>query len=304
MNLSTKVNKASEILPLKSLALEGISVEFDINQDLIHTQNWSHNWEQRVHPTTYITRIKINNANDFNFKYSPSQIIDFEIDQPKDFDMVKKEILSLDLVSRIEYRFKKQDNLKFVRIIESILTRPNLKQIDFHGFFDFDSNLDIWNEFPKNFTVHEITFRNRNFSFNFKIWKKVFDALPNIKRVRVVTFDNIENLPMILKNISNFKNLKSLHFAICSRYHNEKINVKKIQDCCNIIKGNFPMKAKVIIADMDLKNDLTNLIEKEEEKEPKIVIRKSWFPLVNSSNLILSRRYPVFGSSFMPSNQE
>ena len=90
MNLFTKVNKASEILPLKSLALEGISVEFDINQDLIHTQNWSHNWEHRVHPTTYIKRIKINTANDFNFKYSPSQIIDFEIDQPKDFDMVKR----------------------------------------------------------------------------------------------------------------------------------------------------------------------------------------------------------------------
>lgn len=109
---------------------------------------------------------------------------------------------------------------------------------------------------------------------------------------------------MILKNISHFKNLKSLHYAICSRYHNEKNNVHKIQDCCKIIKDNFPMKAKVIIADMNLKNDLTDMIEKGEGKEPKIVIRKSWFPLVNSSNLNLSRRYPVFGSSFMPSNQE
>ena len=50
-----------------------------------------------------------------------------------------------------------------------------------------------------------------------EVWKKVLDALPNLKKVKVVTLDNIENLALIVKNISIFKHLKFIDVGICSR---------------------------------------------------------------------------------------
>jgi hypothetical protein len=48
-----------------------------------------------------------------------------------------------------------------------------------------------------------------------------------------------------LKNISdNFKDLKSLDVSIFSRWDDEEFDVQKIHDCFDIIKDNFPMKAK------------------------------------------------------------
>ena len=113
--------------------------------------------------------------------------------------------------------------------------------------------------------------------------KKMFDALPNIKRVRVVSSNknDIENLPVFLKMIGDFKKLESLHFA---KYC---LDVQKIQDLLNIVKD-FPIKAKVVIADIDLNNnDVKNVIEKEEAKPPKEV-KKS------------QSQYPLSGSSFEP----
>ena len=114
------------------------------------------------------------------------------------------------------------------------------------------------------------------------IWSKFFDALPNIKNFRVDCFiQNIESLVAILKNlIRAFKGLKSLHFNwIASK--DEQFDSQKIQDCCNFIKENFPLKSKVIIAScainaFDAISDvLTNRIVKEEGKNPKIVPRGS-----------------------------
>ena len=77
--------------------------------------------------------------------------------------------------------------------------------------------------------------------------KKLFDALPNIKRVRVVTFTHdIENLFVFLQMIGDFKKLESLHFAIGGL---KKFDVQKIQDLLNIVKD-FPSKAKVVIANI------------------------------------------------------
>jgi hypothetical protein len=59
-------------------------------------------------------------------------------------------------------------------------------------------------------------------------------------------------------------------------------------DVLNIIKDNFPIKAKVVIADLDENEKLTNVIEKEEGKPPKIVGKSK-----------RARRYPLSGSSFL-----
>ena len=101
------------------------------------------------------------------------------------------------------------------------------------------------NEFTKNFNVEEITLQYSNLSF--KVWKKVFQALPNVKNVKIVAFENtfLENLQLILRNISDsFKDLKSLDVSIFSRYDDEEFDVQQIQDCFDIIKDNFPMRAK------------------------------------------------------------
>ena len=174
---------------------------------------------------------------------------------------------------------------------ETLLTRPALKQIDFQTS-TVDLDFDMEQEFTKNPMVEEITFLSDcvlNVPGLKKI-KKLFDALPNIKRVRVVTYDNkyyIENLLVFLKMIGDFKKLESLHFAIEGL---KKFDVQKIQDLLNIVKD-FPIKAKVVIADMsdfdDWNIDLKNVIEKKEAKPPKKV-KKS------------QSRYPLFGSSFEP----
>ena len=88
---------------------------------------------------------------------------------------------------------------------ETILTRPALKQIDIHSLTSLD--FDIEQEFPKNYTVEEITFKlvGREI-FNLEKWKKLFDALPNIKRVRVVQWGKYPpyNLPEFIKVLSVF----------------------------------------------------------------------------------------------------
>ena len=180
-----------------------------------------------------------------------------------------------------EYEFGdyQQDNLKFANIIQIILTRKQLKQVVFDVFFD--SNFDYENEFPKNSIVEEITLRWRCQVLSSNIWRQVYDALPNIKRVKIVTYDTyaFENLNLILKTLLGaFRYLESLHFAwIASDY--ERFDSQKIQDCCNFIQENFPLKIKVMIAtyesyDWDkeeTENVMTNLINKEEGIPPKIV---------------------------------
>ena len=275
------INKDSDFLPVDFFEFTG-TLEFDIYPDLIPTKSCENRLQNRwfENPSTSITRIKINPAKDFlAFVYNKIQIINFEIDMrspthngyvrmPTDVDTVVEEILSLENVSKIRYSeairapYYQQEKLKFVKIVRSILSRPHLKQIEFN--VDFNFNLDIENEFPKNFHVEGITLRSFNLSF--KVWKKVFDALPNIREVEVVTFE--DNLVVILKTLSNLKYLKFLHVTISNRDH---IKVPKIRDCFDVIRDNFPMKTKVVVADMDL----NNLIEREEGKEPKLVICQS-----------------------------
>ena len=233
-----------------------------------------------ANPDSHIERVRIN-LEDFYFKYHPSQVITFEIDQSRDSEKLKEDIMSFNCVTKIiysEYEFGgfQQDELKSAKIIESILTRKTLKQVEFDVFFD--SNFDYGNEFPKNLTVDEITLHPRSEGLSSNIWSKVFDALPNIKMVKIVTYDtnNFENLIVILRNLLRaFKYLKSLHFAWIA-LEDERFGSQKIQDCYNFIKENFPSKAKVIIVEYESydryeEEVLTNLIEKEEGKPPKIV---------------------------------
>ena len=160
----------SSILPLDSFEFDG-TMEF--NTDMIKAKN-PHKCE--------ITRIKFNPAKEKVFEYNPNQIINFEIVMPKDYDLIINEILSLDNVKKIKYcDIISQENFDFVNIIKSILTRPNLKQIIFD--IDMDLDLDIEEEFPKNLIVEEITFEY-GFNFPFKFWKKLLDAMPNIKTVK------------------------------------------------------------------------------------------------------------------------
>ena len=276
--------KDSGFLPVHFFEFTG-SLEFDIDPDLIPTKS--------KHSTS-ITRIRINPAKEIgDFGYNEDQIINFEIDMrtlvmvingqmtnwirlPTDVDTVVEEILSLNNVSKIKYSQNihraidyQQEKLKFIKIVESILSRPYLKQIEFDITFDF--NLDIENEFSKNFHVEEIKLRSTNFSL--KLWKNIYDALPNIRKVKVVMCEDIKNLVVILKGLCNFKNLKFLHVTIRNRDRYKIFNEPKIRDCFDVIRDNFPMKTKVFIADMDS----TNLIEREEGNEPKIVNGQSRF---------------------------
>ena len=288
LELSTEVNKISDFLPLASLDLKGITAEFNITEAWQREENprealiFDHDMRRHgdANPDSHIERIRIN-LEDFYFKYHPSQVITFEIDQSRDFEKLKEDIMSFNCVTKIiysEYDFGgfQQEELKSAQIIESILTRKQLKQVEFHVFFD--SNFDYGNEFPKNLTVNEITLHPRSEVLSSNIWSKVFDALPNIKIVKIVTWDTytFENLVVILRNLLGaFKYLKSLHFAWIAS-DDERFGSQKIQDCYNFIKENFPLKAKVIIAEYESydryeEDVLTNLINKEEGKPPKIV---------------------------------
>ena len=274
--------KDSGFLPVHFFEFTG-TLEFNIAPDLIPTKS---------EDSTSITRIRINPAKEiWDFVYNKNQIINFEVDMrtlvsvrngvtwvrlPRDVDTVVKEILSLNNVSKIKYSQNihraidyQQENLKFFKIVQSILSRPYLKQIEFNVAFDF--NLDIENEFSKNFHVEEIKLRSTNFSL--KLWKNIYDALPNIRKVKIVICEDIGNLVVILIALSNIKNLKFLHVTIRNHNRCKIFNEPRIRDCFVFIRDNFPMKTKVIITDMNS----TNLIEKEEGNEPKIVNGKSRF---------------------------
>ena len=289
LELSTEVNKISDFLPLASLDLKGITAEFNINEAWQREENprealiFDHDLRRHgdANPDSHIERVRIN-LEDFDFKYHPSQVKTFEIDQSRDCEKLKEDIMSFNCVTKIIYSECdfggiQQDELKSAKIIESILTRKTLKQVEFH--VSFDTNFDYGNEFPKNLTVDEITLHPRSEVLSSNIWSKVFDALPNIKMVKIVTYDTytFENLIVVLRNLLRaFKYLKSLHFAWIVASEDERFGSQKIQDCYNFIKENFPLKAKVIIAEYEsydsYKEDvLTNLIKKEEGKPPQIV---------------------------------
>ena len=153
-----------DFLPLTSLAFLGIQLEFVIKK------SWQRPLEgllidlrshEDANPETHISRIRIN-LEDFNFKCHPSQVITFEIDQSHDFEKLKENIMSFNCVTKIDYTEwddSEQDNLKFAKTIESILTMKQLKQVGFNVFFD--SNFDYENKFPTNSNVDEITLRFR-----------------------------------------------------------------------------------------------------------------------------------------------
>ena len=265
LSLASRIDDLSELVPLKSLAFKNFSLEFDVAQDLIQTRNPDR------------TRIKRVKLEDFeNFEYNPSTIIHFVVARSN--FKVEEEIMSLNFLKRISINI---DNLSY-RFIEAILTRPNLNQIDFFLAHSFVLVSNIQQGFKKNVTVEEITFRIDFGTHNFELWKQLFDALPNTKRVRMVFYYDVENMLEFLKIISDFKNLESLHFAMQGL---KDSGVQKMQDCCNII-DNFPIKAKVLIADFDHDHVLENVVEKEEGKPPKIVQKSH-------------SRYPLYGSSFL-----
>ena len=283
IELATKItNKDSYIHSfLDSFEFDG-TLEFDIDPNLMRTK------DPGTPAYTSIKRIRINPAKkEKGLEYKESKIINVEINlpYPQDFNLVLEEILSMDNVSKITYSavilegYDPQEYINFVKMIESIFSRPYLKQIDFDVLISDYVDLDIVTAFPKNCNVEEVSF---NMGFKPELCKRVFDALPNLKKVKAVIFDdNFENLPLILKNISVLKYLKRLNVAICSRNEDEEIDEQKIRDClerincCEVIKDSFPMNVEVFIADMDVYDDdqtLTNLIIKEAGKEPDIVI--------------------------------
>ena len=288
IELATKItNKDSYILSfLHSFEFDG-TLEFDIDPNLIPTKNWEvfPSQPSSCYHSTSITRIRVNPAKEKIIEYKKSQIISFavEMPHPQDFDSILEEILSLDNVSKITYSatilegYDQQLINNFVKIIESILSRPCLKQIDFDVLLNMD--LEFVTAFPKNFIVEKVNFEA---GFKPEASKKVFDAFPNLKKVKAVIFDdNFDNLPLILKNISVLKHLKSLNVVICRE---EKIDEQKLRDClersncCDVIKESFPMNAEVYINEMDVyvyDETLTNLIIKEAGKEPDIVIGRN-----------------------------
>ena len=185
VELATEVNHCLDFLPLASLAFFGIQLEFVI--------------EKSANPDTHISRIRIN-LEDFNFKSHPSQVLTFEINRTDDFEKLKEDIMSFNCVTKIQF-FKNVvcpfEFQRFAKIIECILTRKQLKEIELGGV-NYFSYLDYENIFPKNLTVEEISLWSLRDNLSSKIWIKMFDALPNIKAVRLrVVGTNASNVVMI-----------------------------------------------------------------------------------------------------------
>ena len=205
IELATKItHKDSNFLPfLNSFEFDG-SLEFDIDSNLMRTKNPGTPGLEN-HAYISIKRIRINPAKQKGLEYKESEIINVEIHlpYPKDFNLVLEEILSMDNVSKITFSavilegYDPQEYINFVKIIISIFPMPYLKQINFDVLISNSVDLDILTAFPKNLNVEEVNF---NMGFKPELCKKVFDALPNLKKVKVLIFDdNFENLPLILK---------------------------------------------------------------------------------------------------------
>ena len=272
LKLATKITRANKdtILPLDSFVFDG-TMEFDVCPDLIQTKNPE---------STMITRIKVNPSKEKDFQ-KEYQVMNFEINMNNHStvaycDSVIEEIRSLDNVTKIEYGEEfQQDNLNLFTLIESILSRPYLKQIIFElfppsKFIDlFLDDLNIEQEFPKNCNVEEITF-NAWFT-PFRFLNKVLDALPNIKKVQIFNdFDSdfdfdLKNLPVVLKNISSFKYLKSLDVKIRWDHNFEYFDAQKFEHILEIIKNNFPMNSEVTV---ELIGRSKALIVKKERENP------------------------------------
>ena len=278
-----EVNDCLDFLPLTSLTLNGVAVTFNMHACAFWSppEDYENLAGLRKHgdanPSTHISKFKIN-PEDFNFKCHPSQVLTFEIDESNDLEKLKEDIMSFNNVTKIRYvewdddEDYEQDNLWFASILECIFTRKQLKEIGLSVFFD--TNFNYENAFPKNLTVEEISFFPRCGDLSSKFWSKVFDALPNIKHVRVVT--DVVTVGVLKNLIRAFKGLKSIHFALY------QTSDSQLNNCYNFIKENFPWKCKVIIAtyesgyNADEREDvLTNRIIKEEGETPKIVTRGS-----------------------------
>ena len=247
-----RLDDRDEHLPL-------MTIEFDKRDVLINKNG------------TCIRRINLEDFENFaRFEYEPSQIVNCEVCFPENFEIVREEITSMNSLRRISLTLH-----SVVRIpsglFETILTRPSLKQIDFELFSNLNFDFGIEQEFTKNPMVEELTFQKENIRtvenvLILKKLQKMFDALPNIKRVRIVAYskndienlslNDIENLALSLKMMSNFEKLESLHCAIRGL---ENSGVQKIQDLLNIVKD-FPIKAKVVIADLDNHYKMKNFI--------------------------------------------
>ena len=202
LSLANRINNLSELVPLKSLAFKDFSLEFGVNQSLVETINPE--W-------TFITRVKLEDFEDFENFQSKPKAINFETDvRRSNVEAVREEILSLNFVRRISIIA-----IKNYRLFEAILTRPSLNQIDFFLRSDFDLDSNIQQGFQKNVTVEVITLKARG-TLALEFWKQLFDALPNTKRVEIVfrkwlPLDalEMENMLEFLKIISDFKNLES-----------------------------------------------------------------------------------------------
>ena len=139
IELATKItNKDLDFLPfLNSFEFDG-TMEFDISSSLMRTKNPGTLGSESP---AYISirRIRINPAKEKGLEYKESNIINVEIHlpYPQDFNLVLEEILSMDNVSKVTYSavilegYGQQEYINFVKIIESIFSRPYLKQIDF-----------------------------------------------------------------------------------------------------------------------------------------------------------------------------
>ena len=225
LELATKITNKDLILPLDSFEnkFDG-TMEFEISSDLIQTKNPKF---------TFIERIKINPAKEKDFEYKEDQIMNFYIEmiptgpinQSKIWDSIIEEIRSLDKLSKIEYFEDSQHgNLSLVKLMEAFLSLPYLKEIVVHLMPADNYPLDTEEEYPKNWSVEEITFKT--WAPSFKFLNKVLDALPNIKKVEIFNDNDFENLPVFLKNISGLKHLKSLNVAISRRSNDENFDAQ------------------------------------------------------------------------------
>ena len=162
----------------------------------------------------------------------------------------------------------------FCKIIKEILSKPNIKKITYEVQFEDDTNFE---DFPVNLTVKklDLSYFINTCNFTSWIWKKIFEATPNVEEIEVLTYEDFIELPQILRNLNVFKELKILNVSITIQEMEAQEKRLVAEEAMEVLKKEFPMKVKASVAILlegHLEDNSLILIDKEANENPKLII--------------------------------
>ena len=155
-----------------------------------------------------------------------------------------------------------------------LLSNPNLKKITYEVQFDDDTNFE---DFPVNLTVKklDLSYFINTCNFTSWIWKKIFEATPNVEEIEVLTYEDFIELPQILRNLNVFKELKILNVSITIQEMEDQEKRSVTEEAMKVLKEELPMKVKASVAELlegHLEDSSLILIDKEANEDPKLIV--------------------------------